>query len=238
MKKQGFTLAEILITLGIVGVIAALTLPTVTLSTQNAKIGPSLATAANSFTSATKALLKDAESDYLSSAYVCANGSLTCDSKAKMVATDGTEFFNNVGRYLSGHRVAKGTDDNSVNSDAFVLDNGMSFLFGAVPAILNTNNTGSDGAAQHDIYMKDFVIDINGAKGPNLPAKDRFWFYIMEDGSLVPYGVDNSSGVYNTTTVATANAWTAKCPNGAKPTDAKYCAASIFDNKLKVEYNN
>ena len=222
MKKQGFTLAEVLITLGIIGVVAALTLPAVNMSTSNAKIGPSLATAAGSFSSAAKALLKDAESDYMSSA-------VTNETKA-------TELFNSVGKYLSGHRV------NGNPSDTFVMDNGTSFFFGAEPKILKTNNAGSDGAAQHDIYMTDFVIDINGDQGPNTNAKDRFWFYIMEDGSLVPYGVDNSGPTYNITTVAPDNAYTVKCPNGQNPSatghDAKYCAASIFANKLKVEYKN
>ena len=35
MKKQGFTLAEVLITLGIVGVVAALTAPALVMSSRN-----------------------------------------------------------------------------------------------------------------------------------------------------------------------------------------------------------
>ena len=43
MKKFGFTLAEVLITLGIIGVIAALTTPALVKNSGTAKIGPSLA---------------------------------------------------------------------------------------------------------------------------------------------------------------------------------------------------
>ena len=45
MKKNGFTLAEVLITLGIIGVIAAITLPTLMSDTTSAQIGPKLAKA-------------------------------------------------------------------------------------------------------------------------------------------------------------------------------------------------
>ena len=52
MKKFGFTLAEVLVTLGIIGVVAALTMPSLVSSTGSAKIGPSLAKFANSFENA------------------------------------------------------------------------------------------------------------------------------------------------------------------------------------------
>lgn len=38
MHKKGFTLAEVLITLGIIGVVAALTMPTVLNKTKNAEL--------------------------------------------------------------------------------------------------------------------------------------------------------------------------------------------------------
>ena len=43
MQKRGFTLAEVLITLGIIGVVSALTAPALSTNTQKAKIGPALA---------------------------------------------------------------------------------------------------------------------------------------------------------------------------------------------------
>ncbi len=42
-NKQGFTLAEVLITLGIIGVVAALTAPALVKNTANAQVGPTLA---------------------------------------------------------------------------------------------------------------------------------------------------------------------------------------------------
>ena len=47
MKKTGFTLAEVLITLGIIGITAALTLPSLIDMHQDAGVGPKLAKAQN-----------------------------------------------------------------------------------------------------------------------------------------------------------------------------------------------
>lgn len=50
MKPQnGFTLAEVLITLGIIGVVASLTAPTLVNSIGESKIGPSLSSFVNTF---------------------------------------------------------------------------------------------------------------------------------------------------------------------------------------------
>ena len=54
MKKRGFTLAEVLITLGIIGVVAALTTPALVKNSGQAKIGPSLAKFVNTFETATE----------------------------------------------------------------------------------------------------------------------------------------------------------------------------------------
>ena len=45
--KRGFTLAEVLITLGLIGVVAAITLPALNSDIRAQQIGPSLAKAVN-----------------------------------------------------------------------------------------------------------------------------------------------------------------------------------------------
>lgn len=59
MKRKGFTLAEVLISLAIIGVVAALTMPNLTTDVQAAKIGPKLGKAASMFEQANEALLND-----------------------------------------------------------------------------------------------------------------------------------------------------------------------------------
>lgn len=59
MKKPGFTLAEVLITLGIIGIVAALTTPTLVQNAGTAQVGPALAKAINNWDVANESLLND-----------------------------------------------------------------------------------------------------------------------------------------------------------------------------------
>ena len=59
MKKRGFTLAEVLITLGIIGVVAALTTPALINNSGQAKIGPSLAKFVNTMEVAAEQYMAD-----------------------------------------------------------------------------------------------------------------------------------------------------------------------------------
>ena len=61
MKKLGFTLAEVLITLAIVGLIAALTLPGLNSNVNNRRIGPALAKAINNLENANRMVLVERE---------------------------------------------------------------------------------------------------------------------------------------------------------------------------------
>ena len=66
MKRRAFTLAEMLITLGIIGVVATLVLPTLNSNIKTAQIGPKLAKAAATFEQANKAMLNDYDTNRLS----------------------------------------------------------------------------------------------------------------------------------------------------------------------------
>lgn len=68
MKKNGFTLAEVIITLGIIGTIAAITLPALMTDTTAAQVGPKLAKAVSMFEQANEALLNANSVDTLTDA--------------------------------------------------------------------------------------------------------------------------------------------------------------------------
>ena len=70
--------------------------------------------------------------------------------------------------------------------------------------------------------LTDCVIDINGKDLPNDVGTDQFYFKLMNDGSLQPWGAGGE--------------WKESCPIGAIPTGLEYCAGHIFENGLKVLY--
>lgn len=237
MKKHGFTLAEVLITLGIIGVISALTMPTFTQNTQTAKVGPSLAKAVASFENATKAVLANAEADSLSGAEVCADGAATCGGKTHFDET-GDVFWNNISAYLSGAKTntdglpepLKAWAENT--GHVFQSKDGMMYIFGENLPAAGTTKTEVTGMPNRSVFASPLLIDINGPKEPNKEGRDIFFFYLMDDGSLVPFGSRNDLIAYDPEN----KTWTDACPNNAVPGDATYCAASIFDNGMKVMY--
>lgn len=215
MKKTGFTLAEVLVTLGIVGIISALTIPTFTAQTQRAKIGPKLGKAVSSFEQATKAILDDAQVDRLNRATVAAVGG--CGTNTTLAHTGC--FSEYLGHHMKGSRITHGN-----GTDSFYSADGTEYI---IPMYSTPSGESSTLAHQRRFFELALTIDINGAQGPDDNAKDRFYFHIMEDGSLRPMG-----GSWE----ASDDRWMTKCQKNAKPTDATKCAGHIMENGLKAEY--
>ena len=61
MKKTGFSLAEVLITMAVVGFIAAVTLPSLQLNVEKQKVGPALMKAVNTLEVANSVAIQVAE---------------------------------------------------------------------------------------------------------------------------------------------------------------------------------
>ena len=172
MQKRGFTLAEVLITLGIIGVVSALTAPALSTNTQKAKIGPALAR----FSS----ILGSAVQEYMVNEELTDLGGVT----------DAT-LYTGLKRFMMGDTI----------DGYYTLNDGTRIVSFSKSAV---------------------VIDINGAKNPNQPAKDRFKFTVSENGRVYAYG-SKASGQ--------------KTCNASGTEDQKYaCTGAVADNGWKAEY--
>ena len=200
MKRYGFTLAEVLITLGIIGVVSAMVIPTFTQSTQNAKIGPKLAKAVAGFEQATKACLNDEEADSLIGA-----GIATSDN-----------FRTNLSHHMKGANFTN-------------IDGKASYLAadGASYTVESAFNTITGEFPHLTVAANEVMIDINGDAGPNKNARDRFYFQLMDDGSLKPWGGSHMD---------INHTWSKLCKKNITAGDYKYCAGHVMENGLKVEY--
>lgn len=227
MNKRGFTLAEVLVTLGIIGVVSALTIPSFTARTNAAKIGPALSKAVAVFEQASQQVLSEANSDSLLDAMVCADGSQTCAASTSVTSSN-SAFWSNFGHYIKGSYNSTSTSYTSADGISYSLGGINSNASGNFPAETsisdNCNSTTLSGC---------FMIDINGASAPNRDALDRFYFVLRNDGSLKPVGSEHwQPGVLQIAN----HSWTDKCNKDSIPTDAKYCSGHIFENNLKVDY--
>lgn len=164
MFKKGFTLAEVLITLGIVGVIAAITLPTLTQSTTTAQIGPKLAKAASAFEQANKALLDAYDVDRFSDTNLSSGGSAYVDALSNHFnfSYDGTNIVSKDGiGYVVSMTYSKFDDQMPAHKQRL----------GLVTVDIN----GPKG-------------------NPNASGTDIFNFSLWNDGSLRPMGGTNWFG--------------------------------------------
>ena len=168
--KNAFTLAEVLITLGIIGVVAAMTMPTLLNSTQGAQYRTAYKKALSVLSQAV--VLNVALDDYdLSQASITSGNAQTDGTSASVY-----NLFNN---RMNVARVCDGECDSSndqwaANNDSdiefgqagnytFFFNDGITLTF-ATGAANCTEGNASDGFNDDRCLG---AIDVNGAKNPN-----------------------------------------------------------------------
>lgn len=179
LKKAAFTLAEVLITLGIIGVVAAMTMPSLIQNYQE---------------KATVTKLKKCYS-LVSQAYV----SILNDEGGSdtLQAGDDLEMMEKFGKYLkyqktcgrnkgcfpnvtyksvTGNGYSKWEDDTTDRSRAILTD-GTLIMF----------NKSAMWRGEGNYLYAQIYVDINGFKGPNQLGRDFFYFYINPE-KIVPAG--------------------------------------------------
>ncbi len=170
MKKQGFTLAEVLITLGIIGVVAAMTIPTLISNTNGAQFKTAYKKALSTLNQAV--LMNVALEDYDLSSLAKAdadkqdgsvNKSMAYILKQRMQsATDITSkytFPDKITYYLTEDDTTTSSDvtPTTENFAVYAFADGTSFGYN-----INAENCNEKGATNCQGF-----IDVNGATNPN-----------------------------------------------------------------------
>ncbi|MBO6088547.1 prepilin-type N-terminal cleavage/methylation domain-containing protein [bacterium] len=200
-KKAAFTLAEVLITLGIIGVVAAITLPTIMVnvterinSTRQANIAYKVTQAMemmrahgllNHSYDSTESFVDELQK-YLKTAKRCDSSHIAdCWATEKVTTADGEEF--EVSDAKTGKNLSVGTTTNNVG---LVLADGGAIILNYNPATQGLDvGDGVEaqpkslpvgfGKNQDFVYTTsvtvpiDFVMDVNGGKGPNSEVAGR-----------------------------------------------------------------
>ncbi len=181
-KLTGFTLAEVLITLGIIGVVAAMTIPTLMNKTNNQEYVAGFKKALSVFNSVIESLDVD-NGGSIGGAYTTPDQALDAFcSKLKCTKVchstdDETQCFHSTDWYYLDGRAGWGDD----SGPSATLADGM--IFGLSWSSPNCN---SPSGSLTDLCAV-VTIDINGFKKPNRMGRDMFELYI-EPNRVIPNG--------------------------------------------------
>lgn len=185
MNKKGFTLAEVLITLVIIGIVAAMTVPAIVANSNEKAIKSALKKNASVIQQALLKYYAD-NGEHVTVAIKIGNG-YTGNSQNL-----GEEFFYkyfNLAKKCNGSNCSFGKDikykNYSGTSTAFaynpdsyggiILSDGTYIFWGSLSVGYGT-------------AWANLTVDVNGAKGPNRLGKDTFLFQLRMNGELIPGG--------------------------------------------------
>lgn len=189
--RKGFTLAEVLITLGIIGIVAAMTIPTL-IQKQTEKV--TVTKVKKMYSTLSQAYLMNKAQDEI----VLDNTQAQSDEAAAEVAKIFTP-------YLKITKDCGNNDDGCIYTGTYKYKNGSNFGnfnkgAGAYKVVLN------DGATiwfrrAYDITGTNansiIFYDVNGVQEPNTIGKDTFIFVVYND-RVLPAGDMENATVYDT----------------------------------------
>ncbi|GBF23510.1 protein secretion LspG pseudopilin, type II [Candidatus Gastranaerophilus sp. (ex Termes propinquus)] len=187
-SKKAFTLAEILITLAIVGIVAASTIPAVVTNLQRQEYVTRLQKAYNTLTTAVQAAEAQrgpvaywppsisGSTLELTRQYINPHLSITADCGSGTVPTAGNSCFAGSYKNLAGNTI---TSTNflyyelfaNLGADRIMTSDGISFAISTdieVPVLQNPDNKA--------VEQRYILVDVNGPKPPNQLGRDLFVF--------------------------------------------------------------
>ena len=220
MKKNGFTLAEVLLTLGILGVITALTIPALMSNVENEQMATGLRTNKSMVERAFSQMLATNGADSLDATPLWQDLS---DSEKIMKETfnvnkKSTGVLSDKIFQYNSDTVFNGID----NYESYALPNGSYLYFDFHDA--------QPGEVFADVY-----IDVNGVKRPNMLGRDVFAFGVNNRGLLLPYGSEELNEM-DPSKYPTWNSESGCQGKGKEVKNGALCTARLVDKGFKVDY--
>ena len=227
--KKGFTLSEVLITLGIVGVVAVLAIPGVMRNYQNRLYTAQLQKTYAQISDAIQSIMNDEQTDDF---YETTAGSSTACNAVTGVCIQGvgyflTKYFKNIktncrdaaepciSKQTGFYRTMAGTNISRPTGEYYV----QTVTGATIGGSYNPSNN-----------CTSLLVDVNGLSLPNIAGRDIFAIDIRKNGTLADY----ASGC----NINSAGAAASNC--GANKTSAYEAAAGCLNNVIesgwKMEY--
>ncbi|OGI01356.1 MAG: hypothetical protein A2Y25_02555 [Candidatus Melainabacteria bacterium GWF2_37_15] len=200
-KTKAFTLAEVLVTLAVIGVVAALTIPALIQNSQNAEAAAKV----KKYSSVLNQVIKrySLDNDCIGDLAVCGAFTGNLDQAGNQQVWDALKPYfkiakdcdTNAGqgcfytsyKYLNGTTLPGSVDD--FNWAKARLADGISITLVDLGAGNCTSSKSADPTSPlYETICGAVGIDINGLKPPNQIGRDYFHFKIVKNGTVYPSG--------------------------------------------------
>lgn len=201
-RKIAFTLAEVLITLGIIGVVAAMTIPSLIQSYKEKATVTAVKQSYSIFAQALKMVtidnpdlsaLTDSSLSAKENSQIMFKEISKHIKKVKSCDVDKKCMGNTYYLNLNNEKVSNWDTYNNLVTG--VLANGTSFWILNLPASISGEET----------YAGQIGIDINGNKRPNKFGVDFFWFTFNKNGELFAGRGEGTGGIYGNCELSPSN---------------------------------
>ncbi len=179
MRKTGFTLAETLITLGIIGIISALTLPNIISNYKNKVFAAQLQKIYNQLSNIAVQAMSDEEIDNLSESTLSESAGVFLKKYFRITKDCGilTSTSTN-GCFASSYKLLTnknetGSGPENIECYAVVINTGTSICMQK----MNPDEDNEHG-------YSEITVDVNGTAGPNVAGRDLFYLRLYSDGKV------------------------------------------------------
>ena len=261
MKKNGFTLAEVLITLGIIGTIAAITLPMVTNDAQRKANASRLAASVTTVESGLISMLVEEYADDLRTVPLfgwLSTPAINNQGDANAVRAEVSRYFKTTNiQFDSLGEVGLAIQDidgddldlndlldtNDNDRMTIALRNGAFVTFPRPNAVIKDEDTILQNGGSTNIRIGSLLINVNGAEPPNRLGRDVFVFKIGGDGNLYPYGGltasllnDGVNAISRNNVFNNANAGDDFICRDNNQGSGAGCTARLIENNYRFDY--
>ena len=242
MKKRAFTLAETLVTLAIIGIVASLIMPSLRNSIGRDTKALSLARTVELFHNGIGEIFNEVQTKNMESTPPTELNAIQIkdiyNGGSEDYLTDGTNLMDEAQSLMGVEEVTdynvnliKNYLENEINGDYTKNVNTYRFkklnsvvIFQEVPA------TGIDTASK-DVVITRVLIDVNGNKAPNLLGNDVFLFGLTNNGHLIPAGAEAyNNNLFNETIDSYQTGCNTTITTGAS------CTARVMADGWKINY--
>ncbi|MFA7657839.1 MAG: type II secretion system protein [Candidatus Gastranaerophilaceae bacterium] len=232
-RSLAFTLAEVLVTIGIIGVVAGLMIPGLIAESQ--KVGY-VAGVRKAYSLWNQALIQMAADSGCIGDLSCFFDSADAKTMGDKIAayfnvakncdtTTSGCFSNTIALNFDGTNTSSGYDWTSYYR--FITADGMSVFLGKTPYL------GCSGSADSltKVCMASVYIDVNGLKKPNAFGRDIFYFRIVNDNGPALYPVGGAKLTYWKSNKLCNDGY-----NGGTNKSGSYCIGRIIDEGWQMSY--